>query len=291
MCPMPLPFLVALLSAFVFQAPAAAPRDNTTRELDRLRQANFPLVDYHTHLKEGLTLEDVLRRSREHGIKAGVAVNGGLGFPASNDAALEPFLAELKGKPVYAAFQAEGREWVTLFSRQALEKFDYVFTDSMTWTDDAGRRMRLWIDREVGTIDDPEKFMATLVDRTVGILNNEPIDIYVNPTFLPNQLAARYDELWTADRVERVLSALKANGVALEINNRYRIPSAAIIKRARAAGIKLACGTNNAGPHDLGRMEYCIQMIGECGLQPGDMWTPPVEGKKAVQRTRRPSTE
>ena len=24
-----------------------------------------------------------------------------------------------------------------------------------------------------------------LVDRTVGILNDEPIDIYVNPTFLP----------------------------------------------------------------------------------------------------------
>jgi hypothetical protein len=284
---MPFRILAALLSCFLVQA--STPPTDTGRDLERLRRENFPLVDYHTHLKEGLTLEDVVRRWREHGIRAGVAVNGGLSFPVSNDAALEPFLAQLKGQPVYAAFQAEGREWVTLFSRQALARFDYVFTDAMTWTDDAGKRMRLWIDNEVGTIADPQTFMSTLVDRTVAILNDEPIDLHVNPTFLPSQLSARYDELWTAARVERVLSALKANGIGMEINNRYRIPSVAIVKRARAAGIKLACGTNNAGPQDLGRMEYCIQVIRECGLTPADMWQPPVEGKKAVQRKRMPT--
>ena len=30
-----------------------------------------------------------------------------------------------------------------MFSRQAAALFDYVFTDSMTWTDNRGRRMRL----------------------------------------------------------------------------------------------------------------------------------------------------
>jgi histidinol phosphatase-like PHP family hydrolase len=185
---------------------------------------------------------------------------------------------------VFVAFQAEGREWVQLFSRKALERFDYVFTDSMTWTDDAGKRMRLWIDAEVGTIADTQKFMETLVNRTLQILNTEPIDIYVNPTFLPTQLASRYDELWTADRMEKVVAALEANGVAMEINNRYRIPSAAFITRARKAGVKFACGTNNAGAQDLGRMEYCIQMIRECGLTWSDMWVPPADGQKAIQR-------
>ena len=262
----------------------APPVDNTYRELLRLSGANFPVVDYHTHLKEALTLEDVLRRWREQGIYAGIAVNGGLSFPANNDAALEPFLRDLRDKPVFVAFQAEGREWVNLFSRKALEQFDYIFTDSMTWTDDDGRRMRLWIDREVGTIADPQRFMETLVKRTVGILNDEPIDIYVNPTFLPNQLAARYDELWSADRMQKVVSALRSSGVAMEINNRYRIPSAAFIKRAREAGVKFTCGTNNTGAQDLGRMEYCIEMIRQCGLTWQDMWVPPAEGQKAIQR-------
>jgi Domain of Unknown Function (DUF1080) len=264
--------------------PAPAPvADTTYRELLRLSGENFPVVDYHTHIKGTLTPDDVLRRWREQGIYAGLAVNGGLGFPVNSDEGLEPFLRR-SGRPVFVAFQAEGREWVRLFSRKALERFDYVFTDSMTWTDDAGTRMRLWIDREVGTIADPQKFMDTLVDRTVRILNDEPIDIYVNPTFLPNQLASRYDELWTADRMAKVVSALRANGVAMEINNRYRIPSAAFVTRAREAGVKFACGTNNAGAEDLGRMEYCIEMIRTCGLTWQDMWVPPAEGQKAVQR-------
>jgi hypothetical protein len=258
--------------------------DDTYRELVRLGAANFPVVDYHTHLKADLSLEDALRRWREQGIYAGIAVNGGLSFPISSDAGLELFLSELEGKPVFKAFQAEGREWVRLFTRKALERFDYVFTDSMTWTDDSGRRMRLWIDREVGTIEDAQKFMDTLVNRTVGILNHEPIDIYVNPTFLPNQLSARYDELWTPARMEQVVSALKANGVALEINNRYRIPSAAFIARARDAGVKFACGTNNAGASDLGRLQYCIEMIRACNLTWQHMWVPAAEGQKAIQR-------
>lgn len=263
---------------------AAPAVDETHRELLRLGGANFPVVDYHTHLKLGLGLDGALKRWREQGIYAGIAVNGGLSFPISDDAGLEPFLAQVRGKPVFVAFQAEGREWVRLFSRKALEQFDYVFTDSMTWTDDNGKRMRLWIDGEVGTIADAQKFMDTLLDRTVRILNTEPIDIYVNPTFLPKQLAGRYDELWSTSRMDSVVSALAKNGIAMEINNRYRIPSAAFVKRAKQAGVKFACGTNNSSADDLGRMEYCIEMIRACGLTWQDMWVPPANGAKAVQR-------
>jgi histidinol phosphatase-like PHP family hydrolase len=154
----------------------------------------------------------------------------------------------------------------------------------MTWTDDAGKRMRLWIPEEVGVISDAQRFMDTLVDRAVGIFANEPIDIYVNPTYIPEQLAADYDRLWTPARMKKVVDGLAANGVAMEINNRRRIPSAAFIKLARQSGVKLACGTNNAGAADLGRNEHCEEMIRECGLRPENFWTPPANGAKAVQR-------
>jgi len=46
----------------------------------------------------------------------------------------------------------------------------------MAFTDDAGRRTRLWIEKEVYvTPADREAFMDMLVSRTVGILENEPI--------------------------------------------------------------------------------------------------------------------
>jgi len=33
---------------------------------------------------------------------------------------------------------------------EAIEKFDYVFTDAMTFTDEKGRRNRIWIKKKPG---------------------------------------------------------------------------------------------------------------------------------------------
>jgi histidinol phosphatase-like PHP family hydrolase len=162
-------------------------------------------------------------------------------------------------------------------------KFDYVFTDAMTFTDDSGKRTRLWIKEDVGEIKDPERFMEMYVNRIVGVLDHEPIDIHANPTFLPDALAADYDRLWTPERMQRVIEAAKRNDVAIEINNRYRIPSAAFIKAAKRGGLKFSFGTNN-GDKNLGRIEYAVQMVKECGLAWQDIFLPKPEGEKPVQR-------
>ena len=279
-------FAILTAPAFAQSSPPARPTGASVDQAapKRIGRPTGAEVDYHVHPKGGLTVEDALRRSLETGIFYGLAINGGLRQPAENDAGLEAFLRELDGKPVYKAMQAEGREWVRMFSKATLEKFDYVFTDSMTWTDDSGKRMRLWIPDEVGTIGDPQTFMDTLVDRAVGIFEKEPIDIYVNPTFLPAQLAVDYDRLWTPARMKRVVDALAAQGIAMEINNRYRIPGAAFIRLAQQAGVKFACGTNNTGAADLGQNEYCAEVIRDHGLRAEHFWTPPADGAKAVQR-------
>jgi hypothetical protein len=256
--------------------------DDVYRELQRLNAQDFPLVDYHVHLKGGLTLEEALRESRRLGIQYGIAVNCGLGFTVTNDAAAEEFLRSIQGQPVFVAMQGEGREWVKLFSKETVAKFDYVFTDAMTFTDDQGQRRRLWIKDEVGEIGDPEQFMEMLVNRILSILDHEPIDIYVNPTFLPDAIAADYDRLWTPERMHKVIEAAARNGVAVEINNRYRLPSPAFIKAARKAGVKFTFGTNN-GDRALGRLEYCLEMVKECRLTGKDIFVPKPDGEKPVQ--------
>ncbi len=268
------------------QAPGGEPgaTDQVARELLLLGARNYPVVDYHTHLKLGLTLEQLLARSRATGIYCGVAVNGGVGNTAQNDAAARQFAQNLKGAPVFTALQAEGREWLGMFSRAAISLFDYVFTDSMTWTDNRGRRMRLWIPNEVGDITDVQEFMETLVARTVGILEREPIDIYVNPTFLPDVIAKDYDALWTEERMRRVIRAAKANGVALELNNRYRLPSLKFVRMAKEEGLKFTFGTNNASANDLGRCEFGLQMVKEAGLRWQDFFIPAPPGERAVDR-------
>jgi len=187
--------------------------------------------------------------------------------------------------PVFIGMQAEGREWVQMFSRQTVALFDYVCTDAMTWTDNRGRRMRLWIPSEVGTISNPQEFMDTLVERTVGILEREPIDILVNPTYLPDQLAADYERLWTDERRRRVASVAAREGVAVEINDRYKLPSPSFIRLMKELGCKFTLGTNNSGPGDLGRSEYGLRMIEELKLTPQDFWVPLAPGSsKAVER-------
>jgi len=123
-------------------------------------------------------------------------------------------------------------------------------------------------------VGDPQDFMDQLVDHTEEIITTEPINIWVNPSFLPEELSSRYDELWTEERMDRVVQALAKSGVAMDINARFKLPSAAFIKRAKAAGVKFTFGTNNGGADDLGRLDYCLQMVEECGLTGNDMWIP-----------------
>jgi histidinol phosphatase-like PHP family hydrolase len=123
-------------------------------------------------------------------------------------------------------------------------------------------------------VDNDQEFMDMLTGKIEAIMDGEPVDIYVNPTFIPAQLQSRYDELWTNERMDRVVNALLRNQVALEINARYKIPSIAFIRKAKAAGVKFSFGTNNVKNDDLNRLEYCLKVIREAGLTAEDMFMP-----------------
>jgi histidinol phosphatase-like PHP family hydrolase len=99
------------------------------------------------------------------------------------------------------------------------------------------------------------------------------MNVYVNPTFLPESIARNYDRLWTEPRMKKVMAAAAQHHIATEINSRYKLPSLAFIKLAKAAGCQFTFGTNN-GDRDVGRLDYSFQMIREAGLQWQDMWTP-----------------
>ncbi len=233
----------------------------------------FQITDLHIHLKGNFNIDDAIAKSKAENINYGIAFNCGLKFPIHSDSQIDSVINIMMDYPqFYSAMQAEGREWVNIFSRESMNKFDYVFTDAMTFTDEKGRRNRIWIKEETW-IDDEEIFMDYLVNTIVKILSEEPIDIYVNPTFLPGQMSDRYDSFWTSERMDKVINAAKANNIAIEINNRYRIPSATFIKRAKKAGIKFTVGTNNADENFSGA-EYAHEMIKKCGLTKDDFFVP-----------------
>jgi len=234
---------------------------------------NFPITDLHIHLKGDFKIEDAVIKSKKENIRYGIVVNCGVGFPVHNDSQIDSVIQTLKDYPqFYIGMQAEGREWVNIFSKESRDKFDYVFTDAMTFTDDKGRRNRIWIKNETW-IDNEEAFMDHYVNTIVKIMSEEPINIYVNPTFLPAQMADRYDSFWTEERMDRVINAAKSNNIAIEINNRYKIPSLKFIKRAHKAGVLFTIGTNNTDGNFSGA-EYAREMIRKCKLTQKDFFLP-----------------
>lgn len=243
----------------------------------RLQQKGFPVIDYHVHLKGGLTKEMAHAMSMNYGICYGVAPNageGGVGRMLADDKEVYEYYEEVKNMPFMRGVQGEGRKWTSTFSQEALGVFDYLFTDAMTIVDHKGRISRIYRFDEV-TFDgiDKQQYMDLIVEQTVKILSNEPADIYANSTYLPEIMQDHYADYWTDERIDRVLDVLVKHRIALEINARYKIPSFDIIDKAKARGIKFTFGTNNVDA-DFGRLEYCIEAVDRCGLTVDDMWFP-----------------
>jgi histidinol phosphatase-like PHP family hydrolase len=70
----------------------------------------------------------------------------------------------------------------------------------------------------------------------------------------------------------------------MEINARYKVPSPAFIRMAKAEGVKFTFGTNNGGANDLGRSEYGLRMVEECKLVWQDFFAPGAWWPRAIER-------
>jgi hypothetical protein len=216
----------------------------------QLSNDNFPLMDLDVQLSNGLTLDQALANSRKFGYTYGIVFNG-LPPPGFR-----------RPPQAFVGLKINGRDSLASLASQPRGKFDYVIADTVTWTDG---------DVAVG---DPESFMDQLIGRIEQLAGNGHVNIFAGATALPDSLKADYDTLWTTERMDRVIKALKDGNVAMEINDRLRVPSAAFINRAKAAGIRFTFGSDNTGPNDLGRLSYCITMIGECHLAAKNLWQP-----------------
>ena len=248
---------------------------------------DFQLVDYHAHL-EGIGLDQALRLSRQRSVKFGIVAHAGKKTAApserlSTDAELEQFVVSLAGKPVYKGIQAEGLDWMSCFSKEAVAQLDYVLSDALTFPEKNGRLVQLW--KPGATVGDKQDFMERYTAFHVEVMAREPIDILANPTFLPAEIEKEYDALWTPGRMRRIIDAALQYGVAIEINARYRVPSAAFLKAARRAGVKLSTGSNSHG-EDIGKLDYCVETIQALGLTRKDMFTPAPGGHKPIETRR-----
>jgi histidinol phosphatase-like PHP family hydrolase len=264
-------------------SPSAAPV--ATRTMAPPPDLGFPIVDYHCHL-DGTTIDKTVEYSKQRGFKFGIVEHAGTKenvYPVvlSSDDDLKRYMAMLEGKDVFRGVQAECIDWMTVFSKEAVARLDFVLSDALTFVEKDGHRVKLWEADKV-KIDDTQDFMERYTAFTVKKILGEPIDIIAAATTLPSVLAKNYDALWTEERMQRIIDAAVKSNVAIEIGGQVRLPGMTFLKLAKQAGAKFSFASNGRG-NAMGKLDYCYEAAKTLGLKREDMFTPAPPGKKPVE--------
>jgi hypothetical protein len=259
--------------------PGPAPvLDDTGRRILELSGKNYPLVDWHVHLKPGLDLGQALERSRRDGIYYGISANCGRQSQYASPEAALGFARSVRGNAAYVGFQAEGADWMGVFPEETRRAFDYVFNDGLIWTGPKGEWRRIYRPADLGEVKNAQAFLDEYTERQVNLIEGTPMDIFAIATYLPPSLEGQREALWTEARMKRVVEAAARRKVAIEINDRFRLPGLGFLRMAKEAGCRFALGTGNESATDLRRCEYGLGMIGALQLGWKDLWMPEQRG-------------
>ncbi|MBN2292295.1 MAG: DUF1080 domain-containing protein [Pirellulales bacterium] len=239
--------------------------------LDKINADSIPVIDYHIHLRGGMTLKKAMERQAMLGINSGVLKNIGSGWPIETDAQLCEHLDSVVGKPVFVGVQVNDRDWMEKHSPELLKRLDFVLADTMIMPmpNDDSKPVKLW-QTDKYTISDAKAWMKRYMRHNLRVLA-EPITILANPTYLPAALADKYDQLWTDDRMKTIIQAAIDNNVALEINASSGLPSDRFVRLAKKMGAKFCFGSNNFDDKPI-NMKRCLEVIERFGLTKEDIY-------------------
>jgi len=233
---------------------------------------DFPVVDLHVHLTPNFTIDRVMEIAKRTGVQFGIMVNPG--GAVSDDAGLRGFIESLKPYPVYRGLQPMSPGWSRSFSPETVQQLDYVLMDAQTIPNGNayGETLRIWnFDTYV---EDPQKFMETYMTHILEVINNnEPLNIFGWPLFLPVCIARDYYSLWTDKRMETIVTALKRKDLAVEINDLAHTPHERFIHMAKEQGLKFTFGSDTRD-QKAGRLDFCKYVAKKCSLKKDDFFLP-----------------
>jgi hypothetical protein len=238
--------------------------------------SRYPKIDLHAHLGRhpGITATDAYKKaselSKQMGVTFGIAEEFDDNNKKINDSLLLDRIELAKKNSFYIGIQVSRRDWPNVYSIEMLNQLDFILADALIFPNKEGRIIQIWLSDE--PIGEPQEFMDLYVAHSLEVLS-EPITIWANPTFLPVELASRYDELWTDARMKSLIDKAVKNNVAIEINSRFKVPHAKFIKMAKAAGAHFTFGTNQHGK-GIGDINWSINMAKKCGLRRDDFFIP-----------------
>lgn len=224
----------------------------------------IPRVDLQAHVGGPFTVTQAVELGRKLDVRLGICTT------RADDRSMETFFQSVDGQPVWRGLEANlGSGWVDALSPANRARLDYVMSDALNFPYNGGR-VPIWNSK--ATFDDPQDFMEKLVAHTLNVIA-QPITIWCNAAMLPATLNERYDELWTRQRVARIVEPLLKANIAIEINARWETPKASFIREAKALGARFSIGTDHRN-ESIGGIEYSLKVARDGGLTAKDFYLP-----------------
>ena len=240
------------------------PSPTMLEQVARLKAKGLALIDYHIHIRGGMTPEKALDWMKLAGVGSGVLENAGREWPLSDNAKIKEFIDEARKFPeLLVGLQVNDRDWFKVIDSELRARLDFILSDTMIMDE-----QRLWFENDY-VIDDENAWLERYFKHCMTVAN-EPITILANPTYLPNKIAHRYDDFWTDNRMLQLIDAAVNNNVALEIQAGTNFPNKRFIELALAKGAKISIGRNNSNdrPNELKRS---LDWLEELNVKPTDM--------------------
>ena len=236
----------------------------------------FPLIDLHVHTTKDFTIEKILEIGKQNHVQFGI-VEHPTSWALKDDHDLQSYIQNLRKYPVYIGLQPTYLGWSKNYSTELLSQVDYILMDPQMVPKGNGKTWQIW---EFDTyIDNTEDFMKRYMDYSLEVLNNEPINIFSWPLFLPVCIARDYYELWTEELMQQIISILKKRNIAVEINDMSHTPHEEFIVKAKSQGIKFTFGSDSRNDN-AGRLSYCKRIAQKCNLVEGDFYIPRMANKE-----------
>jgi histidinol phosphatase-like PHP family hydrolase len=231
---------------------------------------NFSFLDLHVHTTNDFTIEKILEIGKERNVSFGI-VEHPASWALKDDNDLRKYIQHLRKYPVFVGLQPTYCGWSKNYSAELLSQVDYILMDPQTVPQGNGKAWQIW--KFDTYIEDTDNFMKRYMDYSLEILNNEPINIFAWPLFLPACIARDYYKLWTEDRMQELINAAKNRNISFEINDISHTPHEEFILKAKAEGIKFTFGSDSRN-QNVGRLSYCRRIADKCNLTMDDFYIP-----------------
>jgi histidinol phosphatase-like PHP family hydrolase len=238
---------------------------------------SLDLLDCHNHTSDWSdgrqSIDQILEKSRTTGIRVGLSDHAGVGDYLNSDERLLAYADFLSQYPVARGYEMDlGRQMMV--SKEVRSRFDYVIGSVHGLMNEAGvrtsfKRLLDWTKGEDPGFDPIAQFGAVEtvfrrhLDLVLGEYEKQSFDILGHCSLVPPLALGDPEEVYPEWWEDGLVGFLKSTGVAMELSNRWKTPYPRLMKKAAAAGLRFAAGSDGHEPAHSCELSFPKRLITE----------------------------